>query len=92
MTPLIVACFAVDRHGILWEDRGSREEGPVVLAAVEAVTEADPVRASRPYDPDASAEAATAELLKVGVQWTESCFLGPQVGCEFLSMVDMAGF
>ena len=64
----------------------------MVLAAVEAVTEADPVRASRPYDPDASAEAATAELLKVGVQRTESCFLGPKVRFGYLKIDDMAGF
>ena len=41
--PGVVACFAIDRHRILREHRGSVKKGPMMLAAVETVTKADPV-------------------------------------------------
>jgi hypothetical protein len=42
----IVARFALDRHRILREYRGSVKEGAMMLAAVETVTKADPIGAS----------------------------------------------
>ena len=41
--PGIFACLALDRHRILREDAGTVKKGPMMLAAVETVTEADPV-------------------------------------------------
>src|SRR5262252_5773682 len=38
--PGVVACLAVDRHRILREHRGSLKQGPMMLAAVETVTNA----------------------------------------------------
>ncbi len=46
--PGVVACFAIDRHRILREHRGSVKKGPMMLAAVETVTKADPVGAPTP--------------------------------------------
>jgi hypothetical protein len=40
----MIAGFAVDRYRFLGEHRGSVEQGPMMLAAVETVTKADPVR------------------------------------------------
>ena len=39
--PGVVACFAIDRHRILREHRGSVKKGPMMLAAVETVTKAN---------------------------------------------------
>jgi hypothetical protein len=44
--PGVVTCFSFDRHGILRKHRGSIKESTVMLAAVETVTKADPVRKS----------------------------------------------
>src|SRR5919106_6819560 len=59
--PGVVACFAIDRHRILREHRGSVKEGPMMLAAVETVTKADPVRAARRDNPDVAAQATAGE-------------------------------
>jgi hypothetical protein len=40
------------------------KKGPVMLAAVEAVTDADPVWASRRRDPHAAAQATTGESVR----------------------------
>jgi hypothetical protein len=45
----VVACFAVDRHGILRENGGRVKKRAMMLAAVEAVTKADPI-----WRPDAT--------------------------------------
>src|SRR5919201_6872966 len=59
--PEVVACFAVDRHRILREYRGSVKEGPMMLAAVETVTNADPVWESRRHNSDVAAQATAGE-------------------------------
>src|SRR3546814_1118546 len=61
--PGVVACFAVDRHRILREHRGRVKQGPMMLAAVETVTKADPVWASRRHKSDVAAQAAAGESL-----------------------------
>src|SRR6185295_13007162 len=53
--PSVVACFAIDRHRILREHRGRVKKGPMMLAAVETVAKADPVRASRRHKSDVAA-------------------------------------
>src|SRR6478752_7354404 len=57
----VLACFAIDRHRILREHRGSVKECPMMLAAVETVTEADPVWASRRHKSDVAAKATARE-------------------------------
>jgi hypothetical protein len=54
--PAVVARFAVDRHRILREYRGSVKKRPMMLAAIETVTKADPVWPARGYDADVSAQ------------------------------------
>jgi len=61
--PGVLACFAIDRHCILREHRGSVEKGAMMLATVETVTEADPVGGSRRHNSDAAAQATTRELV-----------------------------
>src|SRR5438094_9807053 len=36
--PGVVACFAIDRHSILWKHRGSEKMSTVILESVETVT------------------------------------------------------
>src|SRR5512143_1196804 len=57
----VVARFAIDRHGILREHRGSLKERPMMLATVETVTNANPVWESRRHDPDVAAKAPARE-------------------------------
>jgi hypothetical protein len=57
----VVACFAIDRHRILREHRGSVKKGPMMLAAVETVTNADPVWESRRHNSDVAAQATAGE-------------------------------
>src|SRR5919106_5615664 len=59
--PDVVACFAIDRHRILREHRGSVKKGPMMLAAVETVTKADPVWESRRHNSDVAAQATARE-------------------------------
>src|SRR6266446_1021632 len=59
--PGVVACFAIDRHRILREHRGSVKKGPMMLAAVETVTKADPVWESRRHNSDVAAQATARE-------------------------------
>src|SRR5437016_9781152 len=59
--PGVVACFAIDRHRILRKHRGSVKKGPVMLAAVETVTKADPVWESRRHNSDVAAQATARE-------------------------------
>src|SRR5579864_8858838 len=53
--PAVVACFAIDRHRILREHRGSVKKGAMMLAAVETMTKADPVWASRCHNSNVAA-------------------------------------
>src|SRR3546814_4015183 len=57
----IFARLTFDRHRILREYRGSVKKGPMMLAAVETVTKADPVWKSRRHNPDVAAQAAAGE-------------------------------
>src|SRR5438552_9308821 len=59
--PGVVVCFAVDRHRILREHRGSVKKRPMMLAAVETVTKADPVWESRRHNSDVAAKATARE-------------------------------
>src|SRR3546814_8426736 len=59
--PAVFVRFAVDRHRILGKHRRGVEQRAVMLAAVEAVTDADPVRRSRRHDPDVAAQARSEE-------------------------------
>src|SRR5436190_22127636 len=60
-SPGVVACFAIDRHRILREHRGSVKKGPMMLSAIETVTKADPVWESRRHDSDVAAQATAGE-------------------------------
>src|SRR5438094_7105036 len=62
--PGVVACFAIDRHRILREHRGSVKKGPMMLAAVETVTKADPVWESRRHNSDVAAQATAGEAVR----------------------------
>ncbi|GLK57530.1 hypothetical protein GCM10008170_35500 [Methylopila capsulata] len=53
----------MDRDRILGKHRGGVKQRAVVLAAVEAVTEPDPVGTSRRHDPDIAAETTTCKSL-----------------------------
>src|SRR5205814_9034394 len=57
----VVACFAIDRHRILREHRGSMKKRTMMLAAVETVTKADPVGEPRRHNSDVAAKATTRE-------------------------------
>jgi hypothetical protein len=57
----VVACFAIDRHRILREYRGAMKKGPMMLAAIETVTKADPVWGSRRHNSDIAAQATAGE-------------------------------
>src|SRR6266550_127419 len=59
--PGVVACFAIDRHRILREHRGSVKKGPMMLAAVETVAKSDPVWESRRHNSDVAAQATARE-------------------------------
>src|SRR3546814_6687567 len=59
----IFARLTFDRHRILREYRGSVKKGPMMLAAVETVTKADPVWKSRRHNPDVAAQAADGESI-----------------------------
>jgi hypothetical protein len=55
MPPGVVAGFAVYGHRGFREHRGGVKQRAVMLAAVEAVTDADAVRATRGHDADVAA-------------------------------------
>jgi hypothetical protein len=59
--PGVVACFAIDRHRILREHRGSVKKGAMMLAAVETVTNADPIWKSRRHNSDVAAQTTAGE-------------------------------
>src|SRR5437773_2156838 len=61
--PGVVACFAIDRHSVLREHCGSVKKGPMMLAAVETVTKADPIWGSRRHNSDVAAQATTGESI-----------------------------
>jgi len=57
MAPRIIAGLALDRHGLLRENRGCVEEGAVMLATVKTVAKADSVRTSESRNSDVAAQA-----------------------------------
>ena len=66
--PGVVACFALDRHRILREHRGSVKKGSMMLAAVETVTNADPVWGSRRHNSDVAAKATARESVRGAIR------------------------
>src|SRR5690606_30295709 len=63
--PAVLARFAFDRHSPFGKDRGCTENRPMVLAAVETVTNTDPIGATRRHDSNVAAQAATGESVHV---------------------------
>jgi len=61
--PGVAARFAIDGHRVLGEHGGSVKKGAMMLAAVETVTKADPVRTSRRHNSDVAAQATAGESL-----------------------------
>src|SRR5205823_8260672 len=59
--PGVLACFAIDRDRILREYRGSVKKGPMMLAAVDTETKADPVWQSRRNNSDVAAMKTARE-------------------------------
>src|SRR5205085_5633876 len=57
----VVVRLARDGHRIFWEDRGSVKQGSMVLAAVETVANADPVREPQRDNPDIATQTAARE-------------------------------
>ncbi|HMI87874.1 MAG TPA: hypothetical protein VK550_27515 [Polyangiaceae bacterium] len=68
--PGVVACFAIDRHRILREHRGSVKKSPVMLAAVETMTKADPVGESQRHNSDIAAQATARESVHARISST----------------------
>src|SRR3954465_1580313 len=61
MAPVVVARLSLDRHRVLREHRGSGKKSAMVLAAVEAVANADAVWLSRGDNSDAAAQATAGD-------------------------------
>jgi len=61
MTSVEVERFAFDRDRILREDRRCVEEGAMVLAAIQAVADADPVRLTRCGNSNVAAQAPAGD-------------------------------
>ena len=61
MTPGIVASLTFDLHRILRENRGCMKQRAMMLAAIEAVTNADTVGTARRLNSDVAAQATAAE-------------------------------
>ena len=62
--PGIVACLAVDRYRILRKYCRGVKKGSMMLAAVETVAEADPIRSPRCHKSDIAAQAAARESVQ----------------------------
>src|SRR3546814_5803043 len=63
MLAAILMGRAVDRHRLCGENRGGKEQCVVVLAAVKAVADADPVWLAYRRDPDVATQASATYLL-----------------------------
>jgi hypothetical protein len=61
----IVACFTFDRYRITREYRGSMKKRAMVLAAIEAMAESDPIWQPRRHNSDLAAKAAARELVHI---------------------------
>jgi hypothetical protein len=59
----IVPRLAVDGHRIGWEHRGGVKQRAMMLAAVEAVADPDPVWPPGGHKPDIAAQAAAGEAI-----------------------------
>jgi hypothetical protein len=85
--PGVVACLTVDRHRILREYRRGVKKRPMMLAAVETVTKADPVWSSRRHDSNVAAQATARESVH-GESPPESSghsAIGPSIASENLA-------
>src|SRR3546814_20508226 len=63
MLAAILMGRAVDRHRLCGENRGGKEQCVVVLAAVKAVADADPVWLAYRRDPAVATQASATYLL-----------------------------
>ncbi len=63
--PSVVARLTSNRHRIAREHRRGVEKGPMMLATVETVTKANPVRESRRHESHVAAKAAAHEFVHV---------------------------
>lgn len=61
----IVAYFTLDYHRITREYRGSVKKGAMMLAAIKAMADPDPVWQARCDNPDLAAEATASEPVHV---------------------------
>src|ERR1700681_1024286 len=59
--PGVVACFAFDRHRAFREHSRRVKKRPMMLAAVETVTNADPVWSALRHNPDVAAQATARD-------------------------------
>src|SRR5690606_40953570 len=57
----VVTCFAINGHRILRIHRSRVKQRPVMLSAIEAVTDADPVRKPGRHNSDVAAKATASE-------------------------------
>src|SRR4051812_17930630 len=65
--PAVVPRFTLDGDRVLRKYCGGVKQRTVMLAAVEAVTDADSVRESRRHEADVAAQATTGDLLHASV-------------------------
>jgi len=63
MTSGVLDRLSFDRHGILGEDRGRVKQRPMVLAAIEAVANADPIRLASGRQSNRAAQAPAAQSI-----------------------------
>src|SRR5690349_4180945 len=66
----IVARLAFDGDSLRGKNRGSKEQGAMMLAAIETVANPDPVWCTRREDPDVAAQATACELVHDGVSFS----------------------
>lgn len=76
VTPPIVSGLAIDRHGLLGKNRGRVKERAMMLAAIEAVAEADPVWSPRCHKPDTAAQATAGESVHAAPPPRSACRIG----------------
>src|SRR5699024_7809165 len=74
IAPEVVTGFAIDRHRLLREPRGRVEKRPMMLAAVKAVTKADPVWPARHHNSDLAAQATAGKSLHAPSPQKSSCW------------------
>lgn len=84
--------FALDFHRILWGNGRSTKQSAMVLSAVEAMTDSDPVRASPGQNSNVAAVAVTHEALHICAAFRSSQSTQPWTSCLVLLVVGMRRF